>query len=288
MFTMFDTNEFSQIRGFDKVMTVLSLVFLFILTFVFLFPFYWMLKGSLQPTSMAIQVPPSMVPTNLTLNNFQRLFSQTEAVRWMINSIVVAGSSTLLTLFTASFAGYAFAKMKFPGRTAIFWVLVAAMMVPKQVTLIPLYIMMNSYGLYNTYPGMFLPMVAWPFGLFLFRQFMQSIPNDILESARIDGANEFSTYLKIVVPMSRPAFATVGIMYFINTWNDYMWQLVIVKDMSMSTLPVGIAKVSRTQFEIDYGLMMAGTAFGSILVAMAFFAFQKHFVKGLTMGAVKG
>lgn len=161
-------------------------------------------------------------------------------------------------------------------------------MVPKQVTLVPLYIMMNQYGLYNTYPGMFLPMVAWPFGLFLFRQFMQSIPSDIIESARIDGAHEFTTYLRIIVPMSRPAFATVGIMYFIQTWNDYMWQLVIVKDLFMSTLPVGIAKVSRTQFEVDYGLLMAGTAFGSILVAIAFFAFQKHFVRGLTMGAVKG
>jgi multiple sugar transport system permease protein len=285
---MFETNEFAQSTGRERAMYIISLVLMFLLAALFIFPFYWMLKGSLQPSSMAMQVPPAIAPTNLTLNNFYRLFTETNAIRWLVNSIIVAGSSTVLTLFTASFAGYAFAKMRFPGRTAIFWILVAAMMVPKQVTLVPLYIMMNQYGLYNTYPGMFLPMVAWPFGLFLFRQFMQSIPSDIIESARIDGAHEFTTYLRIIVPMSRPAFATVGIMYFIQTWNDYMWQLVIVKDLFMSTLPVGIAKVSRTQFEVDYGLLMAGTAFGSILVAIAFFAFQKHFVRGLTMGAVKG
>lgn len=286
--SMFETNEFAQSSGREKGMYIFSLVLLFILSFVFVFPFYWMVKGGLQPTSMALQVPPNIAPTHLTLDNFRRLFTETNALRWLVNSIVVAGSSTVLTLFTASFSGYAFAKKRFPGRTLIFWILVAAMMVPKQVTLVPLYIMMNRYGMYNTYSGMFLPMVAWPFGLFLFRQFMQGIPNDILESARIDGANEFSTYLKIIVPMSRPAFATVGIMYFINTWNDYMWQLVITKDLVMSTLPVGIAKVSRTQFEVDFGLLMAGATFGSILITIAFLFFQKHFVRGLTMGAVKG
>jgi len=286
--SMFETNEFRQSTIEERVMYVFSLILLFLLSIVFIFPFYWMIKGGLQPTSMALQVPPNIAPTHLTLDNYVKLFTETGALRWFLNSFIVSGCSTFLTLFTASFAGYAFAKKRFPGRTIIFWILVAAMMVPKQVTLIPLYIMLNKYGMYNTYQGMFLPMVAWPFGLFLFRQFMQSIPNDILESARIDGAHEFKTYTKIIVPMSRPAFATVGIMYFINTWNDYMWQLVITKDLVMSTLPVGIAKVSRTQFEVDFGLLMAGATFGSILIVIAFLFFQKHFVRGLTMGAVKG
>lgn len=285
---MFDTNEYSQSTRVERAKYRFTLSFLFILAFAFIFPFYWMIKGGLQPTSMAIQIPPAIAPVELTLENYKKLFTSTPAFRWLMNSMIVAGSSTVLTLFTASLSGYAFAKKKFPGGNLIFWILVAAMMVPKQVTLVPLYILMNKYGMYNTFPGMFLPMVAWPFGLFLFRQFMQGIPNDILESARIDGARELTTYVRIIVPMSRPAFATVGIMYFINTWNDYMWQLVITKDLIMSTLPVGIAKVSRTQFEVDFGLLMAGATFGSILITIAFLLFQKHFVRGLTMGAVKG
>lgn len=286
--TIFENNEFSQYTVREKIEYFIGFVFMLLLAAIFIFPFYWMLKGGLQPSSMSISIPPSFAPTNLTWANFNKLFTKTLAIKWLLNSFIVAGMSTVLTLFTASFAGYAFAKMHFPGRNLIFWILVAAMMVPKQVTLVPLYVLLNKYGMYNTYAGMYLPMVSYPLGLFLFRQFMQAIPTNLLESAKIDGAGEFKTYFNIVMPMSKPAFATVGIMYFINTWNDYMWQLVIVKDLDMSTLPVGLAKVSRTQFEVDYGLMMAGTTFGSLLMVAAFFAFQRYFVRGLTMGAVKG
>ena len=134
---------------------------------------------------------------------------------------------------------------------------------------------------------MFLPMVAWPLGLFLFRQFMQGIPDALLDAAKIDGAGEVSIFKNIIVPMSSSAFATVGILYFINTWNDYMWQLVMAKDLVMSTLPVGIAKVTRTEFEIDFGLLMAGATFGALFIGCAFLFFQKYFVRGITMGAVK-
>ncbi len=285
---MFANNEFKLSSKSEKLSYIGSISVLFVLAFIFIFPFYWMLKGSFQPSSMATLIPPPILPTRLTFANYYTLFTKTMVIRWFANSIIVAGSATVLTLFTGSFSGYAFSKMKFPGRNLIFWLLITAMMVPKQVTLVPLYIQMNKLGLYNTYSGMFFPMVAWPLGLFLFRQFMLGIPTDILESAKIDGASEYRVYFQIVAPMSKPAFATVGIMYFINTWNDYMWQLVLAKDLPMSTLPVGIAKVSRTQFQIDYGLLMAGTAFGSVLVTILFFSFQKYFIRGITMGAVKG
>ena len=162
------------------------------------------------------------------------------------------------------------------------------MMVPKQVMMVPLYILMNKYGLYNTYPGQILPMVAWPFGLFMMKQFIQGIPDDIVQSARIDGANEWVIFSRIIIPMSLPAVATVSILSFVNTWNDYMWQLVIVKDLVMSTLPVGIAKVSRTELNVDYGLLMAGAAFSAVPMLIIFLFFQKYFVKGISMGAVKG
>ena len=261
---------------------------LFLLALLFVFPIYWMFKGAFQPSSMAISIPPSLILENLTLDNFQRLITGTKIVRWFINSILVAGSATALTIVFGSLAGYAFAKRSFPGKELIFWVLLTAMMAPKQVMLIPLYVLMNNYGMYNTHPGMFLPQVAWPFGLFLMRQFMQSIPDSLIESAKMDGANELRVFGSIVMPLSVPALGTVGILYFVQTWNDYMWQLVMARDAVMYTLPVGISVVSRDQFSLDYGLMMAGAAFGAVPMIMVFLFFQRYFVKGLTVGAVKG
>ncbi len=282
------TNELHQYTTGEKIWFYVSLGLLFLLAFIFLFPLYWMFLGAFEPSSLAIKIPPTFLPVRLTLHNFEKLFTGTKALRWFINSIIVAGSSTLLTLAFASMAGYAFGKKKFPGKEAIFWILITAMMVPKQVMMIPLYILMNKYHLYNTYPGMFLPMVAWPFGLFLMKQFMQSIPEDLLLSAKIDGAGEWKIFASIVLPLSIPAFGTVGILYFINTWNDYMWQLVITKDIIMSTLPVGIAKVARNEFIVDYGLLMSGAAFGAVPMIAIFLFFQKYFISGITMGALKG
>ncbi len=282
------TKELRQYTLGEKIWFYISLILLFLLAFLFLFPLYWMFLGSFEPASLAIKIPPNFLPVHITMENFVKLFTRTKAIRWFINSIIVAGSSTLLTLGFASMAGYAFGKKKFPGREIIFWILITAMMVPKQVMMIPLYILMNKYHLYNTYPGMFLPMVAWPFGLFLMKQFMQSIPDDLLLSAKIDGASELKIFLSIVLPLSIPAFGTVGILYFINTWNDYMWQLVITKDIIMSTLPVGIAKVARNEFIVDYGLLMSGAAFGAIPMIGIFLFFQKYFISGITMGALKG
>ena len=281
-------NEFRQYTAKEKLWFFISLILLFFLAFLFLFPLYWMFLGAFEPASVAIKIPPYFLPFHITLDNFRKLFSQTKALRWFINSVIVAGSATLLTLAFASMSGYAFGKKKFPGRELIFWILITAMMVPKQVMMIPLYILMNKYHMYNTYPGMFLPMVAWPFGLFLMKQFMQGIPDDLLLSAKIDGASEIRIFLSIVIPLSIPAFGTVGILYFINTWNDYMWQLVITKNTIMSTLPVGIAKVSRNEFLVDYGLLMSGAAFGAIPMIGIFLFFQKYFISGITMGALKG
>jgi len=282
------TNELKQSGGFDRIKFTLGFILISVLAFIFLFPIYWMIKCAIQPSYYAIQIPPEFIPTKFTLLNFKKLFTKTYALRWFLNSVIVAGASTVLTVFFSSLSGYAFAKKQFVGKEVIFWILLTAMMVPKQVTMVPLYILMNSYGLYNTYHGQYLPIVAWPFGLFMMKQFMQGIPNDIIHSAKIDGANEWQIFSRVIIPMSLPAIATVGIFSFVNTWNDYMWQLVIVKDLIMSTLPVGIAKVSRTEMDIDYGLLMAGATFSAMPMLLLFVFFQKYFVKGITMGAIKG
>lgn len=283
-----ESKEFAYGNQKEKVMYYILLVLIFLLSFLFLFPIYWMFKGAFQPTAMAIQVPPSFLPVNLTLDNFTKLFGNFPSLRWLYNSAVVAGSATVLTLLFGSLAGYAFAKHRFPGREILFWMLLTAMMLPKQVMLVPLYVLMRNYNLYNTHAGMFLPQVAWPFGLFLMRQFMQSIPDELIQSAKVDGATEFRIFLSIIVPLSIPAFGTVGILYFTRTWNDYMWQLIMVKEPIMNTLPVAISKVARGEWSVDYGLMMAGAAYGAIPMITIFLFFQKYFVKGLTVGAVKG
>ena len=272
----------------EKIIFYVGLCGLFGAALLFLFPLYWMTKGAIEPTVMAIRLPPTLVPSDITLDNFTRLIQRTAVMRWLVNSVVVAGSATALTLFFGSLAGYAFAKRRFPGRELIFWILLTALMAPRQVMLIPLYILMNAYGLYNTHPGMFLPQVAWPFGLFLMRQFMQSIPNSLIESAKMDGASEFRVYRSIILPLSIPALGSVGILYFVRTWNDYMWQLVITRDRLMWTLPVGVSTVARTELQLDFGLMMAGATFGALPMIAIFLFFQKYFVRGLTVGAVKG
>ncbi|MFP4383957.1 MAG: carbohydrate ABC transporter permease [Spirochaetia bacterium] len=283
-----ESKEFAYGNKREKIFYISFLVIIFLLSFLFLFPIYWMFKGAFQPTFMAMQVPPTFLPTHLTTDNFHKLFTRFPSFRWLLNSAVVAGSATILTLVIGSMAGYAFAKRRFPGRELIFWMLLTAMMLPKQVMLVPLYVLMNKYHLYNTYAGMFLPQVAWPFGLFLMRQFMQSIPDELIQSAKVDGASELRVFLSIIVPLSIPAFGTVGILYFVRTWNDYMWQLIMVRDPIMNTLPVAISKVARGEWSVDYGLMMAGAAYGAVPMIIIFLFFQKYFVKGLTLGAVKG
>ena len=283
-----EKNELSNSSLKEKIWFFVSLGLLMLMAGLFLFPFYWMLVGAFQPSTASISIPPTWFPKIFTLANFNRLFTRTFALRWFLNSVIVAGSATVLTVAFASMSGYAFAKKKFPGRQVIFWTLLATMMVPKQIMLIPLYMLMNKYYLYNTYPGMFLPKIAAPFAIFLMRQFMQSIPDELIQSAKIDGAGEGTIFTKIIIPLSLSALGTVAILTFLGTWNDYMWQLIIVKDLIMSTLPVGIAKVSRTEEEINYGLLMAGATFGAIPMLAMFLYFQKYFIRGITMGAIKG
>jgi multiple sugar transport system permease protein len=285
---LIESREFAYGNRREQVFYYFTILLIFLLSLLFLFPFYWMFKGALQPSYMANQIPPSFLPLNLTINNFTRLFSRYPAVRWFSNSTIVSGAATAVTLVFGSLAGYAFAKRHFPGKEILFWMLLTTMMLPRETMLIPLYILMNRYGLYNTYAGMALPQIAWPFGLFLMRQFMSSIPDELIQSAKIDGANEFSLFLRIIVPLSVPAFGTVGILYFVRVWNDYLWQLVITKDLNMNTLPVGVAKISQGEFAVDYGLLMSGAAISAIPMIIIFIFFQQYFVKGLTVGSVKG
>jgi len=277
---------------FKRVVTrglwLLGLGFIFILAILFLFPLYWMITGSLKGPISTLKIPPELFPSNPTLINYEELFTRFPAWRWMLNSIIVAGGGTVLTLLFSSMSGYAFGKKEFLGKNTIFMILLSTMMMPRQVILIPLFLQMRRLGLVNSYLGMILPLVAWPFGMFLIRQFMPNIPNELIDAARIDGASELGIYWRIILPLAKPALGALGIFTFMQAWNDYMWQLIMVNDSTMMTLPVAISTVTRAENVTNLGLMMTGATYAFVPMLVVFLLFQDYFIKGITVGAVKG
>ncbi len=250
------------------------------------FPFYWILTGAFKIQNVAIQIPPEWFPKAPTLRNFTDL-AKSPVVRWTINSFVVSLGTTALLAVSASMAGYALAKKRFPGRDFIFWAFIAAMSLPKQVVMIPLFTMLARWRWIDTYQSLILPAVGWPFGVFLMRQFSQTIPSEILEAAKIDGCGETRTFLGIALPMMKPGLGALAIFTFIASWNDYFMQLILIRSTEMQTLPLGIAALQQ-EFMTNYGMLMAGAVVASIPMVFVFVFFQKYFAQGITMGAVKG
>jgi multiple sugar transport system permease protein len=191
-------------------------------------------------------------------------------------------------VITSTLAGYAFGKKRFPGQNLLFWLLLLTMMLPKQISLIPLFIMMRDLKWFDTYFALIIPYAAYPFGIFLVKQFMQGIPNDLLDAAKIDGASEFGVFWHVVLPLTKPAVGALAIFAFMFGWNDYIWQLVVTNKQTMLTLPVGVSKLVAGWATIDIGVGMAGATLAFIPMLVIFLLFQDYFVKGITVGAVKG
>lgn len=302
----------------SKAARITELVIIVILALLFLFPLYWIITGSFKTAKEVNSVTPVWWPYEWTMKNWQNLmgklkaplfeitvpFSQyfTEdgtaaviaagptvpaAVRWILNTVWMAVASMLLTCLTSALAGYALAKKRFAGRNLIFTLIICAMALPKQVILIPLIREMSSLKLYNTMSAVIYPIVGWPFGVFLIKQFAESIPGEILEAARIDGAGELKTFNTIVFPMIKPGVGALAIFTFISSWNDYFMQLIMLSSTKNLTISLGIAKM-QAENSTDFGLIMAGAAFAAVPIIIVFLIFQKYFTKGITMGAVKG
>ena len=286
-----------------KLYTVVSIIILIALAFCFVFPLYWIVTGAFK-TPVSINSPvPDWIPKELVLDNFKKLFSKQAApifelgfikgpmapaaVRWMINTVFMAVMAMVLTCLTASMAGYALAKKRFHGRIILFTLIVCAMALPKQVILIPLIREMSALKLYNTIWAVILPTVGWPFGVFLMKQFSEGIPTEMLEAARIDGASEFKTFTDIVFQMVKPGVGALAIFTFINSWNDYFMQLIMLSSTSNLTISLGIAKL-QAENSTDFGLIMAGATLAAAPILIVFIAHQKYFTKGITLGAVKG
>ncbi len=252
-----------------------------------LMPLIWMVSVSFMAPGEAATFPPPLFPSDPTLENYRTLFSSYGIGRYLINSVVVSSLATLLALLFVVPAGYAFAKLRFTGRDAVFQALVAAMVVPGQIGMLPLFLELKAMGLVNSYAGALVPWLAGIFGIFLVRQFTLSIPTELLEAARIDGASEGLILRKIVLPALKPVLITLALFIFLGSWNDFMWPLIILADQDLYTLPVALAALSREHVQ-DNELMMAGSVITVLPVLALFLALQRHYLDGLMAGSVKG
>ena len=306
----------------EKIYSIFSFVVVLIFAFLFTFPLYWILTGAFKTKTEILSTTPIWWPGEFVMTNFENLMSKRSAplfdftipalkisafgyvfklgstititgptvpaaIRWLVNTVTMSVSSMLLTCLTSAMAGYVLAKKRFWGKGLIFSLVVCAMALPKQVILIPLLREMSALGLYDTIWAVIFPIVGWPFGVFLLKQFAEGIPTEMVEACRIDGASEWRTFTDVMFPMIKPGVGACAIFTFINSWNDYFMQLIMLTANKNLTISLGIATM-QGESSTDYGLLMAGAAMASVPIIIVFLIFQKYFTKGITMGAVKG
>ncbi len=297
--------DLTQVRS--KAYRVFCWVLVLIFAFCFTFPLYWIITGSFKNGQEINSATPVWFPSEWVTNNYEKLMTERSvplfklelgdititgptipaALKWLINTVLMAVISMIITCVTAAMAGYVLAKKRFYGKTILFSLIVCAMALPKQVVLIPLVRLMSDMDLYDNLWAVIFPIVGWPFGVFLLKQFCEGVPGEMIEAARIDGAGEARTFLEIVIPMIKPGIGALAIFTFISSWNDYFMQLIMLTSSTNLTISLGIATM-QGETSTDYGLLMAGAALAAVPIIIVFLIFQKYFTKGITMGAVKG
>ena len=271
----------TDLSGTSTAYKVFAVVILIMLAIFFLFPLYWIVTGSFKSAIDINAKVPVWFPMNPTMGNYDKLFAK-PAFLWLFNIVFISAMAMILTCITAALAGYALGKKRFYGRTILFTIIICAMALPKQVIVIPLAQEMKLLHMSDTLWAVILPTVGWPFGVFLMKQFSETIPNEILEAARVDGAGELKTFFSVVFPMIKPGIGALAIFTFVNTWNDYFLQLVMLTSEEKWTLPLAIANM-QGEMSSDFGLIMAGAALASIPIIVVFIAFQKYFTQGIAM-----
>jgi multiple sugar transport system permease protein len=278
---------------FGRTLTFALLIMWGIFT---IWPLYWMITVALSDPNAAGTLTFSLLPKEVTLDSFKTFFRlgqptgpfNKDVFRWMFNSFLISSIVTLSNVFFASMTGYAFAKLKFPGKNTIFWTLMCTMMIPSQVTLIPLYVLvLNVFNMGNTYAAIILPSLCTVGNVFLMKQYMSSIPATLIDAARIDACSEFGIFRKVILPLAKPGLAVLAIFTFVASWNDFFWPLLVTNTTSMRTIQVGLASF-KFQDSTQYGPMMAGAVVASIPMFILFFSLQKYFLQGITIGAIKG
>ncbi len=270
-----------------RISQVILYVLLIIGALIALLPMLWMLSASLMPAGEASMYPPHLLPSKVTFSHYGELFTRLNLGRYLFNSALIAFVVTGVSLVINSMAGYAFAKLRFRGRDRAFRILSLGLVLPVQVAMLPLFLLMKNLHLINTYWGVIIPGMASIFGIFLIRQYALSIPDDMLDAARIDGASELRIYWSVVVPGILPILATLAIWTFLATWNDFMWPLIVLSDEAHYTLPVALANLSG-EHVMDTELMMAGSVLTVIPVLAVFLFLQRYYIQGVMAGSVKG
>ncbi len=250
-------------------------------------PFVWMVISSVKPEAEVRAVPPTWWPESLTLGNYESLFSRLDFPTYFLNSTLVALAVTAGNVVFGAMLGYALAKLDFPGKRVVFGLVLGTLMVPGVVTFVPLFVLTTNLGLSNTLPGIFLPFLAGPFGVFLMRQFILGLPDELIQAARIDGAGELRIFFSVILPLCGPALATLGILTFLTSWNNFLWPLVIAQTEDKYTLPVALALYSVGQNATQYGLLLAGAVVVVIPVIAVFLALQRYIMQGIAMTGIK-
>jgi multiple sugar transport system permease protein len=254
---------------------------------VMVVPFLWMLMTSVKPEGEVRSVPPTWWPETFTLENYEALFTRLDFPTYFLNSVVVALAVTAGNVLFGTMLGYALAKLSFPGKRVVFGLVLVTLMIPGVVTFVPLFVLTTNLGLTNTLPGMFLPFLAAPFGVFLMRQFIQGLPDELIQAARVDGAGELRIFVSVIMPLCGPAMATLGILSFLGSWNNFLWPLVVAQTEDKYTLPVALALYSVGQNATQYGLLLAGAVVVVIPVVAVFLALQRYILQGIAMTGIK-
>ncbi|MFT4283830.1 MAG: carbohydrate ABC transporter permease [Protaetiibacter sp.] len=279
------TIERSRGRRQGRVATVVIGALLALGAFSVAFPFIWMVFASVKPRSESVAYPPSLLPKDPTFEYFQQLFVELDFGRYLVNTLAIVLISMVGLVLMAA-CGYGFAKFAFPGRDALFFLVLVTMMIPVQVTMIPTYLILNGMKLTNTLVGIALPTLVSGFSIFLFRQFMSTIPTEVIEAARIDGAGEWRIFFRIILPMSRPILAVQVVLTFIAGWNSFLWPLIIANDQKLYTLSVGVALLNQ-QIATNPSLQMAASTLMVVPILVVFIVFQRYIVQGFALSGLK-
>ena len=250
-------------------------------------PFVWMLLSSFKPEAEVRAVPPTLWPREVTTENYSELFTRLDFPTYFLNSAIVALAVTLGNLVFCSMLGYALAKLEFPGKRVLFGLVLATLMVPGVVTFVPLFVLTTNIGLANSLPGMILPFLAGPFGVFLMRQYVLGLPDELIQAARVDGAGELTIFARVIMPLCGPALATLGVLTFLTSWNNFLWPLVVATSEDKYTLPVALALYSVGQNATQYGLLLAGSVVVVIPVLVVFLLLQRFIMQGIAMTGIK-
>lgn len=250
-------------------------------------PFVWMVLGSFKTQGELLRNPPTWWPQTGTLDNYTQLFSRLNFSQYFLNSTLVAVTVTAGNLVFCSMVGYALAMLEFPGRRALFVVVMGTLLIPGVVTFVPLFVLVTNLGLTDTMPGLILPFLVSPFGVFLMRQFIRGLPRDLLDAGRVDGAGELRIFARIFLPLCGPALATLGILTFLGSWNNFLWPLVVAQQESHYTLPVALALYAKGQNSTQYGLLLAGATVVVIPILAIFLMFQRRFIEGIATTGIK-